>query len=307
MSSILVLEQVLNGLQFGVMLFLITAGLTLTFGIMNLINLAHGILYMLGAYLCATVMVATGSFLEGVFVALAGTIVIGILIELLTLKPLYTRGHLDQVLATFGVTLFFNEIVRIIWGPSALYAPVPPALSGQVELIPGLSYPSYRLMIIAVGLAAAAALVFLINFTKLGMLIRAGASNRLMISAIGVNINLLNTLVLGLGAAFAALAGAVAGPLLTVESGMGNDMLILALVVIVIGGIGSIKGAFVASLMVGLIDTGGRTLLRPLFELFMTQTAANNAGPAVASMLIYLAMAMVLFLRPQGMFPPRTR
>lgn len=307
MNGVLFLEQILNGLQFGVMLFLITAGLTLTFGIMNLINLAHGILYMLGAYFCATMVLATGSFVEGILAALAATVVAGIIIELLTLKRLYSRNHLDQVLATFGVTLFFNELVRIIWGPSAVYASVPAALSGQIELLPGLFYPTYRLVIIAIGLVAAAALVLIINFTKLGMLIRAGASNRLMVSAIGVNINLLNTLVFGLGAAFAGLAGAVAGPLLTVESGMGNDMLIIALVVIVIGGIGSIKGAFIASLMVGLIDTFGRTSLRPLFELFMTQTAANNAGPAVASMLIYLAMALVLFFRPQGLFPPRTR
>ena len=307
MNGVLVLEQILNGLQFGVMLFLITAGLTLTFGIMNLVNLAHGILYMLGAYFCARLVVVTGSFLGSIVLALAGAVIVGILIELLTLKRLYARNHLDQVLATFGVTLFFNEIVRVIWGPASIYFSVPTSLSGQIELIPGLFYPAYRLVIIAVGLAAAASLVFMINFTKLGMLIRAGASNRVMVSAMGVNINLLNTLVFGLGAGFAALAGAVAGPLLTVESGMGNDMLILALVVIVIGGIGSIKGAFIASLAVGLIDTFGRTMLRPLFELIMSQKAANNAGPAVASMLIYLAMALVLFFRPQGLFPPRTR
>ncbi len=307
MNGVLALEQILNGLQFGVMLFLITAGLTLTFGIMNLVNLAHGILYMLGAYFCASLTVATGSFVGAVILASAATVLVGIVIELLTLKRLYARNHLDQVLATFGVVLFFNELVRIIWGPASIYSSVPPALSGQVELIPGLLYPAYRLVIIGVGLVAAAALVLLINFSKLGMLIRAGASNRIMVSAIGVNIDLLNTLVFGLGAAFAALAGAIAGPILTVESGMGNDMLILALVVIVIGGIGSIKGAFIASLLVGLIDTFGRTMLRPLFELFMTKAAANSAGPAVASMLIYLAMALVLFFRPQGLFPPRTR
>lgn len=289
------------------MLFLITAGLTLTFGIMNLINLAHGILYMLGAYFFSAIVVATGSFLEGLFGAVVGATVVGILIEVLTLKRLYARHHLDQVLVTFGVTLFFNELVRIIWGPSALYASVPAALAGQIELVPGLPYPTYRLVIIAVGLLAAAGLVLLVNHSKLGMLIRAGASNRLMVSAIGVNINLLNTLVFGLGAAFAALAGAIAAPLLTVESGMGNEMLILALVVIVIGGLGSIKGAFIASLMIGMIDTFGRTWLRPLFGLFMTQSAADNAGPAVASMLIYLTMALVLFFRPQGLFPPRTR
>ena len=306
-SSTLAIEQVLNGLQYGVMLFMITAGLTLVFGIMNLINLAHGVLYMLGAYFCASVVTASGSYLLGIVVAVATTLVVGIVLERFALRRLYGRGHLDQVLATFGVSLFFNEAVRIAWGPSALYASVPDALSGQAELLPGLYYPVYRLVIIAVGLATALGLVYVVGQTKFGMLVRAGASNPRMVSAVGVNVDLMNTMVFGLGAALAALAGALAGPLLTVESGMGSDMLILALVVIVIGGIGSIKGAFIASLLVGCVDTFGRTMLRPLFGLVLPPVAANTAAPAVASMLIYLLMAIVLVFRPRGLFPPRTR
>jgi branched-chain amino acid transport system permease protein len=306
-SAFFILEQVLNGIQFGVMLFLISAGLTLVFGIMNLINLAHGVLYMLGAYICASVIEASGSFVNGVAAAVGGTMVAGIAIELVTLRPLYRRTHLDQVLVTFGLTMFFNELVRIVWGPTALYASVPETLAGQIDVLPGAPYPTYRLAIIAVGILAAVFLYLLVNFTRIGMLIRAGASNRTMVEALGINIKLLYTLIFGLGAALAALAGAMAGPILAVESGMGNDMLILALVVIVIGGIGSIRGAFVASVLVGIVDTLGRTMLRPLFGSFLPQTAADQAGPAVASMLIYLMMAFILFVRPQGLFPPRTR
>lgn len=300
-------EQTLNGVQFGVMLFLIAAGLTLVFGIMNLINIAHGVLYMIGAYICASVISITGSFWQGLVAAILGALVVGIVIEVLVFRRLYYRTHLDQVLATFGVVMFFNELVRIIWGPTAIYAPMPAFLAGHVEIIPGAPFPIYRLAIIGAGLAAGAALYFVITYTRLGMLIRAGASNRAMIDALGVNIKLLFTVVFGIGAALAGFAGLMAGPLLTVESGMGNDMLILALVVITIGGVGSIRGALVASLMIGVIDAMGRSFLRPVFSALLPQSAADAAAPAVASMLIYLTMALVLIFRPQGLFPPVTR
>lgn len=307
MQPLLVLEQALNGIQFGIMLFLMAAGLTLVFGIMNLINLAHGSLYMIGAYVCAAAFQATGSFLLAVIASLAGALAVGILIEIIVFRALYRRDHLDQVLATFGLILFFNEMVRIVWGPTALYAAVPDFLAGHLEILPGAPYPTYRLAITLTGLLVALLLYVLITRTRLGMLIRAGASDRVMVGALGVNVALLYTLVFGLGAVLAALAGLMAGPIFTVESGMGDNVLILALVVIVIGGIGSVRGAFVAALLVGIVDTMGRAFLRPLFATFMAPSAADNAGPAIASMLIYILMATVLLVRPQGLFPPRAR
>ncbi|MBV9859061.1 MAG: branched-chain amino acid ABC transporter permease [Alphaproteobacteria bacterium] len=300
-------EQLLNGVQFGVMLFLMAAGLTLVFGIMNLINLAHGSLYMIGAYVAAAVFGATGSFLLGLALAIAAAMGLGHVIEIAVFRRLYARDHLDQVLATFGLILFFDEIVRMLWGSTALYMPVPGYLSGRVQILPGSAYPVYRLAIVAVGLALAGLLYMLIARTRLGMLIRAGASNRVMLGALGVNVRLLYTLVFVLGAGLAALAGSMAGPIFTVESGMGEGVLILAFVVIVIGGIGSVRGAFVAALLVGIVDAVGRAYLRPLLGLAMSRAAADNAGPALASMLIYLVMAAVLFVRPQGLFPPRGR
>ena len=298
-----VLEQLLNGLQFGVMLFLMAAGLTLIFGIMNLINLAHGSLYMVGAYVAASTFAVTHSFALALIAAVAAAAVVGVAIELIVFRMLYARDHLDQVLATFGLILFFNEAVRMLWGATALYTQVPGFLSGQVDLLPGAPYPAYRLAIIAAGLLVAAALWLLISRTRTGMLIRAGAANRTMVGALGVNVRLLYTLVFALGAGLAALSGAMAAPVFTVESGMGDDFLILAFVVIVIGGIGSIRGAFIAALLVGVVDTTGRAFLRPLFSLLMSNTAADHAGPTVASMLIYVLMAAVLFFRPTGLFP----
>ena len=299
MSILLLLEQMLNGVQFAMMLFLMAAGLTLVFGIMNLVNLAHGSLYMVGAYVCAATMGATGSFPLAVAAGLAGALVVGLVVEVVVFRVLYRRGHMDQVLATFGLTLFFNALVRWIWGPMALYAAVPGFLSGQVEIVPGAPYPLYRLTIILAGLAVLAFLYILITRTRLGMLIRASASNRVMAGALGVNIVVLYSVVFGLGEMLAGLAGLMAGPIFTVASGMGDDVLILAFVVIVIGGIGSMRGAFVAALLVGVIDTMGRAYLQPLFATFLTPTAANNAGPAVASMLIYIVMATILFFCPQ--------
>ena len=305
MDPVLLLVQGLNGLQLGVMLFLMAAGLTLIFGIMNIVNLAHGSLYMVGAYLAVAFREWTGSFVLAVLLALPATALVGIGVELAAIRALYHRDHLDQVLATFGLILFFNELVRIVWGKAARYMPLPAALEGHVALVGGARYPVYRLVIVAVGLLVAVFLYVLITKTRVGMLIRAGASNRAMVAALGVNIRLLYTLVFGLGAALSGLAGAMASPILSIESGMGDGILILTFVVIVIGGIGSIRGALVAALLVGLVDTIGRAFLPPLLGTVLPPQAANQAGPALASMLIYILMAGVLAFRPEGLFPAR--
>lgn len=302
MDATTILSQLLNGFQFGILLFLLSAGLTLVLGIMNFINLAHGSLFMGGAYFAAAGYARTGSFLAAALIAIVATIVLGMLMERLVLARLYRRDHLYQVLATFGLTLLCNEVAAFIWGRSPVFIDVPAALSGTVELL-GVPYPSYRLAIIAAGLAAALALYLVINRTRLGMLIRAGASDPVMVTALGVNIKRINAMVFGGGAALAGLSGLMAAPILSVQPGMGEPVLILTLVVIVTGGIGSIRGAFYGALIVGIADTLGRaflpTLLRQLFE----RSVAQAAGPAIASMLIYLLMAVVLAVRPQGLFP----
>jgi branched-chain amino acid transport system permease protein len=306
MDALLALEQTLNGVQFGVFLFLVSAGLTLVFGIMNFVNLAHGSLYMVGAYYAATIYEITGSFLLALIIIVPACLITGVLLELAVVRPLYRRDHLDQVLVTFGLILFFNEAVRMIWGPAARFMPQPEGLTGHVEMIPDAPYPVYRLVIIAVGLLIALFLFLLITKTRIGMLIRAGASNRPMVGALGINIRNLYTKVFGLGAVLAGIAGLMAAPVLSVQSGMGEEMLILAFVVIVIGGIGSIRGAFVASIIVGIVDTLGRTSIPILLKVFVSQTASQTAGPALASMLIYVLMAAVLFFRPSGLFAART-
>lgn len=302
MSTSLLLAQLLNGLQYGVLLFLLAAGLTLVFGIMSFVNLAHGSLYMLGAYAAAVVGGHTGSFALAVLAAVATGGLIGFALERLAVARLYRRDHLDHVLATFGLVLFFNEAVRIVWGPQPVFVSLPESLSGTVDLL-GFSYPSYRFLIIAVGLVVAVGSQWLIHRTRVGMLIRAGAVNPAMVGALGVNIHRLNALLFGLGAALAALAGAMAGPILSVQSGMGEPVLITTLVVIVIGGIGSVKGALYASIIVGMVDTLGRTFLPMLLRAVADREVANAAGPALASMLVYLLMAAVLAFRPQGLFP----
>jgi branched-chain amino acid transport system permease protein len=304
---VLVLEQTLNGVQFGVMLFLMSAGLTLVFGIMNLVNLAHGSLYMVGAYLCAWAYASTQSFMFGVIAGLCGGLLTGLIIELAIFRRIYAGDHLDHVLATFGITLILNDLVRFIWGPAALFARVPDFLSGQISILGLFSYPAYRLAIIAVGLLVAAGLWILLTRTRTGMHIRAGASNRVMAGALGINVVTLYSMVFALGAALAALSGLMAGPLFTVLPGMGDNVLILAFVVIVIGGLGSVHGAFIAAILVGLIDTLGRSFLKPIFASFLERTAADSSAPAVASMLIYVLMAAVLVFRPQGLFPPQSR
>ncbi len=300
---LLFLEQTLNGLQLGVMLFLMAAGLTLVFGIMNMINLAHGSFYMIGAFAAVAATRASGSFALGVVAAVAAAGLVGLATEASVLRGLYRRDHLDQVLATFGLILVFNELVSIVWGPQAMFLGVPDALSGTVEILPGAPYPAYRLAIIGAGLAVALFLWLLIARTRIGMRIRAGASNREMIGALGVDIGRLYTLVFGLGAMLAGLAGALAGPLLAIEVGMGENILILAFVVIIIGGLGSVRGALIGALLVGLVDTYGRAYLPSGLRAFVDPAVADNVGASLAAMAIYLLMAMVLVWRPRGLFP----
>ncbi len=302
MSALLLAEQVLNGLQFGLMLFLMAAGLTLIFGVMGLINLAHGSLYMVGAFACATAAAATGSFWLGLVAALVASAAAGVVMEALVIRRLYDRDHLDQVLATFALILVFSEGVRWLFGSFPLYLTVPEALAGSVTLPGGIVYPAFRLMLIGAGLAVAAVLFWLIGGTRLGIRIRAGEADREMIAALGVDITRLYTLVFALGAALAGLAGALVGTVQSVQVGMGEPVLILAFVVIVIGGIGSIKGAFVGALAVGLTDTLGRVLLPQALALLMDPVSASTVGAALASMSIYVLMAAVLVWRPGGLF-----
>ena len=300
---LLVIEQVLNGLQLGIMLFLMSAGLTLVFGIMQVINLAHGSFYMIGAYVGATVTARTGSFLLGIAAALPAAALVGMLVEATVLRRLYKKDHVDQVLATFGLIMFFNEATRIIWGRQPLFLDVPTWLSGSIEIIPDVPYPSYRVAVIGVGILVALFLYFLFTYTRIGMQIRAGASNREMAGALGINIKMLYTLVFGLGTLLAGLAGVMAGPILAVEAGMGESILILTFVVIVIGGIGSVRGAFVGALLVGMVDTLGRAFLPGFFRLFLSTAYADGVGASVASMSIYILMAAILVWRPRGLLP----
>ncbi len=301
----LFLIQALNGVQLGILLFLVAAGLTLIFGVMDLINLAHGALYMIGAYLAATFTAATGSFGLGLLLALPATLAFGLALEVLVVRHLYGRDHLDQVLATFGLILILNEGVRIVWGAAPMSVPVPDALSGSVHLVGTLHYPLYRVAIIAAGLATALGLHLLVNHTRLGMRLRAGASNGPMVAALGIDIRRLFLVVFGLGAMLAGFAGAMVAPILSVDPGMGDSVLILTFVVIVIGGVGSVRGAFVAGLLVGLADQLGRTFGPILLRSVMDASAASQTGRTLAPMLIYILMAAILFFRPSGLFPAR--
>ena len=301
------IEQCLNGVQLGMLLFLLAAGLTLVFGIMDLVNLAHGSLYMLGAYFAATIATLTGSFTLAVVIAVIGSLIVGMVLEVVAIRPLYRTDHLNHVLGTFGLLLFFNELVRLIWGPAGRTLSLPPEMLTAVEIVPGVYYPLYRLVIILTTLLIAGMLYVVVMRTRLGMLVRAGASNREMVGALGVNIKLLYTLVFGLGAALAGFAGVMQAPILTVQIGMGENILILAFVVIIIGGIGSIRGAFVAAAIVGLIDTLGRAFLPDALHALLSNNAAQTLAPALSSMSIYMLMALILVVRPQGLFPAASR
>ncbi|MBV1698900.1 MAG: branched-chain amino acid ABC transporter permease [Hyphomicrobiales bacterium] len=307
MTATLFFVQVLNGLQLGVLLFLIAAGLTLVFGVMDFINLAHGVQYMLGAYLAVAFYGVVGNFLFALIMALLASLAFGLLLEFLVFRHLYERDHLDQVIATFGIILFLNHAVRMVWGAAPLTLPMPDAFTGSVLLAPGQLYPVWRLVIIASGIAVAGGLYLLVTHTRIGMLVRAGATNARMVSALGVNIKRLFMIVFGFGTMLAGFAGVMIAPIISVEPGMGTNILILAFVVIVIGGIGSIRGAFVAALLIGLVDTLGRSFSIDVLRLVMAPSPARTVGPAIASILIYVLMAIVLFLRPAGLFPARGR
>ena len=307
MDAALFIMQVLNGLQLGLLLFLVASGLTLVFGIMDFVNLAHASLYMVGAMICASVTFVVDSFLWAIVIALPLTALVGWAVERFVARKLYARDHLDQVLATFGLILVLGTSAHLIWGPQGSAVPLPEWLRGQVTLSETLILPRYRLLIIGAGLSAAGGLFWLVNYTRLGMLIRAGASNRRMASALGVNIEFLFSVVFALGAALAGLAGMLITPITEASLGMGNSIIITAFVVIIVGGIGSMKGAFIAAMLIGMIDTLGRAFLDGFFALFMSLEAAENSAPAVSAMLLYIIMAVVLAFKPAGLFPPKVR
>ena len=304
MTSLFLL-QLLNGIQFGILLFLIAAGLTLVFGIMDFVNLAHGAIYMIGAYLAVTFSALTGSFGLGLLLTLPATLLVGLVLELLVFRRLYDRPHLDQVLASFGLVMIIGEGVEILWGAAPLTVDMPQALSGSIPLFGPMRYPVYRLAVIGAGLATALGLWFVIARTRTGMRLRAGASNRAMVSALGVDIGRLFTAIFAFGAMLAGFAGAMVAPILTVDPGMGEQVLILAFVVIVIGGIGSVRGAFAGALLVGMVDTLGRSFGPILLRAVMEPAAAGQAGRVLAPMLVYVLMAAILALRPAGLFGAR--
>jgi branched-chain amino acid transport system permease protein len=299
----LLITQLLNGLQLGLLLFLLASGLTLIFGIMDFINLSHGSFYMIGAYFCGTVVAITGSFLAGILFGLIGVFVVGAAVEWFIARRLYRSDHLDHVLVTFGLILIFDTLVHLLWGAEGMAIPLPDILNGQIT-IGELVLPSYRMLIIGCGLLVAALLYVLVVRTRLGMLIRAGASNRTMVEALGININRLFLIVFALGAAMAGFAGMLIAPITEASIGMGNDIIIVAFVVVIVCGIGSVKGAFYAALILGLLDTLSRSYLDLVLQLFMPVTYAETAAPALSAMLIYILMAAVLAFRPRGLFPP---
>ncbi len=307
MDGSLLFVQLLNGFQLGILLFLVSAGLTLVLGIMDFVNLAHGALYMMGAYLCATFTLWLDSFFIAILLSIPCVFAVGILTEILVIRHLYSRDHLDHVLATFGLILIFDSSVHLLWGPGGLTFPLSGFLNDQITLFGDTVFPIYRLLIMGTGLAVALALFVLVTKTRMGMLIRAGASNPAILSALGVDVKTLFTLVFGMGAVFAGIAGFMVAPITEASIGMGNDVLIVALVVIIIGGIGSIRGAFLASIIVGMIDTLGRSFLDDFMKLFMSTQAAETSAPAISSMLIYILMTAILFFKPAGLFPPRSR
>ena len=307
MDYTLLFVQVINGVQLGLLLFLVASGLTLVFGILDFVNLAHGSIYMIGAFICASLTFYLGNFLLAVLVALPLTGLVGYAIERVVARNLYDKDHLDHVLGTFGLILVLDTSAHLIWGPEGISVPLPQWLDGQVELFEGAVIPTFRLLIIATGLAVAGGLVWLVNYTRLGMLIRAGASNRTMVSALGIDIKTLFALVFALGSMMAGLAGMLISPITEASIGMGGEIIITAFVVIIVGGIGSMKGAFIAAIIIGLIDTLGRAFLDSLFELVMSENAAETAAPAVSAMMIYILMAVILAVRPQGLFPPKVR
>jgi len=306
-DTTLLVIQSLNGFQLGLLLFLVASGLTLVFGILDFVNLAHGSLYMLGAFICASLTFYFDNFLIALMVSLPIIGILGYLFEVIVARNLYERDHLDHVLGTFGAILVIDTCAHLVWGAAGIAVPLPAYLQGRIFLTEAIEIPTFRLLIIAAGLLAAAGLFYMVNYTRLGMLIRAGASNRTMVSALGVDIKTLFALVFALGAVLAGLAGMLVAPITEASLGMGNNIIITAFVVIIVGGIGSMKGAFIAAILIGMIDTLGRSFLDDIFSLFMSVTAAENSAPAISSMLIYIIMALVLYFKPAGLFPPKVR
>jgi branched-chain amino acid transport system permease protein len=304
MSYTLLAVQTLNGLQLGVLLFLIASGLTLVFGVMNFLNLAHGAQFMVGAYLAVFFYQFTGNFFVAVVLALAAALLFFLMTEVTILRHFYKRDHLAQLVATFGLILILNDGSKAIWGSTPYTLPLPEGLSGSVPLIDGMNYPIYRLVVLGVGLIVALLLYYVVQRTRFGMLVRAAAADSEIVAALGVDVRRLFMTVFAAGAGLAALAGILAAPLIAVQPGMGDNVLILTFVVIVIGGAGSIRGAFIAALLVGLVDTLGRSFATDLFRLILPPASANEVGPAVASILIYALMALVLSFRPSGLFRP---
>ena len=303
MDWYLLISQLLNGLQLGLLLFLLASGLSLIFGIMDFINLSHGSFYMIGAFVCASVVALTGSFIAAATVAVIVVFLLGVVVEWLVIRKLYAKDHLDHVLVTYGLILVFDTLAHMIWGAKGAAIPLPEVLNGQVE-VAGFVLPTYRLLIIVCGLLVAAGLYVLVTRSRLGMLIRAGASNRTMVTALGVNIDRLYRIVFAIGAAMAGFAGLLIAPITEVSIGMGNEIIIIAFVVVIVGGIGSIKGAFYGAILIGFIDTLGRSYLDNLLKLFFSPNVAETAAPALSAMLVYLLMAVVLVFKPRGLFPP---
>jgi branched-chain amino acid transport system permease protein len=279
------LIQLLNSVQYGLLLFMLAAGLTLIFGIMGVVNLAHGSFYMLGAYLAWSLASLSGSFALALIGGAALSVVFGLVLERLLFRHFYHRDHLDQVLLTFGLIYIFEELRSILWGDDVHGVPIPELLSASVPLTENLSYPVYRLFMSGVCVALAIGLYLLISRTRLGMKIRAGAFNRDMTEALGVNIKLIHAVVFALGVALATVAGMIASPISSVYPNMGSQVLIMCFVVVVIGGIGSVRGALISAMLVGLVDTFGKVLL-----------------PQIAGMLVYMLMAAVLLWKPEGLF-----
>jgi len=291
------LIQLLNGVQYGLLLFLVASGLTLVFGIMGVINLAHGSFYMIGAYLAWSLSEHLGNFWAAIAVGVVLAVLLGMLLEWLLIKKLYTRDHLYQVLLTYGLILVFEELRSVVWGDDVHGVQVPPILGASIPLTETLSYPVVRLWISVVCLVLAVGMYLLIQRTRMGMMIRAGASNREMIQSLGINIQLVYRIVFALGIALAAFAGMISAPVSSVFPGMGNQVLIICFVVVVIGGIGSVKGAMVAAILIGLVDTFGKVL--------HLEVAGVKLLPELAGMTVYLLMAVVLLWRPEGIFGKR--
>jgi branched-chain amino acid transport system permease protein len=279
------LIQLLNSVQYGLLLFMLAAGLTLIFGIMGVVNLAHGSFYMLGAYLAWSLALQTGNLLLAILLGTAISVVFGLVLERLLFRHFYHRDHLDQVLLTFGLIYIFEEMRSILWGDDVHGVTIPPLLSASIPLTDNLSYPVYRLFMSGLCIALALGLYFLISRTRLGMKIRAGAFNHEMTEALGVNVKLIHAVVFALGVGLATIAGMIAAPISSVYPNMGSQVLIMCFVVVVIGGIGSVRGALISALLVGLVDTFGKVLL-----------------PQVAGMLVYMLMAAVLLWKPEGLF-----